>query len=144
MRGRTDRIDEPAKALAFVEEEETEMNTWLQVVEQPHLKTNRPPFRPGDTVRVHVRVVEDRDTDKPRVRIQPFEGVVIRRTGRGLGETFTVRRVSHNVGLERTFLVHSDSLEKIEIRRYGKVRRARLHYLRHRVGKATRIKERRR
>jgi large subunit ribosomal protein L19 len=120
------------------------MKAWMQAVEEPHLKKDRPPFGPGDTVRVHVRVVEDRGTDRSRERVQPFEGVVIKRGGRGIGETFIVRRVSHNVGVERTFFLHSDNIDKIEVRRHGKVRRARLYYLRDRVGKATRIAERRR
>ena len=120
------------------------MNPLIQAVEEPHLKKDRPQFGPGDTVRVSVRVVEDKESDKPRVRVQDFEGVVLKRCGHGIGETFTVRRVSHNVGVERTFMLHSDNIEGIDIRRYGKVRRARLYYLRERVGKATRIKERRR
>jgi len=120
------------------------MNRLIQAVEEKYLKKDRPNFGPGDTVRVNVKVVEDKESGKPRVRLQAFEGVVLKRGGRGMGETFTVRRVSHNVGVERTFLLHSDSIENIEVKRYGKVRRARLYYLRDRVGKATRIKERRR
>lgn len=120
------------------------MNPLIQAVEKQYLKPDRPDFGPGDTVRVTVKVVEDKETGKPRVRSQAFEGVVLKRGGRGVGETFTVRRVSHNVGVERTFLLHSDNIEHIEVKRYGKVRRARLYYLRERTGKATRIKERRR
>lgn len=109
----------------------------LKAVEQEYMKKDIPPFRPGDTVRVHVKVIEGN-----RERTQIFEGIVIRRRGSGLNETFTVRRVSYGVGVERTFPVHSPRLEKIEIVRRGKVRRARLYYLRDRMGKAARIKER--
>lgn len=109
----------------------------LKTVEQDYLKKEIPPFRPGDTVRVHVKVVEGN-----RERTQMFEGIVIRRRGSGLNETFTVRRVSYGVGVERTFPVHSPRLDKIEVVRRGRVRRARLYYLRDRVGKAARIRER--
>ena len=99
-----------------------------------------PPFGPGDTVRVHAKVVEG-----SRERIQVFEGVVIRRRGGGINENFTVRRIaSHGIGVERTFLLHSPRLEKIEVVRYGKVRRAKLYYLRGLTGRAARISERRR
>lgn len=106
---------------------------------QEQLKQDLPAFRPGDTVRVHVKVIEGQ-----RERIQIFEGVVIRRRGTGISETFTVRKVSYGVGVERTFPVHSPKIDKIEIVRHGKVRRAKLYYLRDRVGKAARIKEIRR
>ncbi|HHW41436.1 MAG TPA: 50S ribosomal protein L19 [Syntrophomonadaceae bacterium] len=109
----------------------------LRTVEQDYLKKEIPPFRPGDTVRVHVKVIEGN-----RERTQVFEGIVIRRRGSGLNETFTVRRVSYGVGVERTFPVHSPRLDKIEVVRKGRVRRARLYYLRDRVGKAARIRER--
>ncbi len=109
----------------------------LKTVEQDYLKKEIPPFRPGDTVRVHVKVVEGN-----RERTQMFEGIVIRRRGSGLNETFTVRRVSYGVGVDRTFPVHSPRLDKIEVVRRGRVRRARLYYLRDRVGKAARIRER--
>ncbi len=109
----------------------------MKMVEQDYIKKDVPPFRPGDMVRVHVKVVEG-----GRERTQIFEGTVIRRRGSGLGETFTVRRISYNVGVERTFPVHSPRLEKIEVVKRGRVRRARLYYLRERVGKATRIRER--
>jgi large subunit ribosomal protein L19 len=109
----------------------------MKFVEQDYLKKDIPDFRSGDTVRVHVRVIEG-----GRERIQVFEGTVIRRRGSGLNETFTVRRVTHGVGVERTFPVHSPRLAKIEIMRKGRVRRARLYYLRKRVGKAARIRER--
>ncbi|HZK18918.1 MAG TPA: 50S ribosomal protein L19 [Clostridia bacterium] len=109
----------------------------IHIVEKEYLKDEVPKFRPGDTVRVHVKVVEG-----TRERIQIFEGVVIRRRGSGLGETFTVRRVSYGVGVERTFPVHSPMIAKIEVVRFGKVRRARLYYLRKLHGKAARIRER--
>lgn len=108
----------------------------IQTLEQEQIKKGIPDFRPGDTVRVHVKVVEG-----GRERIQVFEGVVIRRRGGGLGETFTVRRVSYGVGVERTFPVNSPRIDKIEISRRGLVRRARLYYLRRLQGKAARIKE---
>jgi large subunit ribosomal protein L19 len=109
----------------------------MKMVEQGYLKKDIPNFRSGDTVRVHVKVIEG-----GRERTQVFEGTVIRRRGSGLNETFTVRRVTHGVGVERTFPVHSPRLAKIEIMRKGRVRRARLYYLRKRVGKAARIRER--
>jgi large subunit ribosomal protein L19 len=97
-----------------------------------------PELRPGDTVRVHAKVVEG-----TRERIQVFEGLVIRVTGGGLRQNFTVRRVTHGVGVERTFLVHSPRVDRIEVLRHGQVRQARLYYLRGKVGKDARIKERR-
>jgi large subunit ribosomal protein L19 len=109
----------------------------MKMVEQDYLKKDIPSFRPGDTVRVYVKVVEG-----GRERIQVFEGTVLRRRGSGLSETFTVRRVTYGVGVERTFLVHSPRLDKIEVKKRGRVRRARLYYLRDRVGKAARIRER--
>lgn len=109
----------------------------IRSVEDEQMKTDMTAFRPGDTVRVHVRVVEGE-----RQRIQMFEGVVIRRRGSGLSETFTVRRVSYGVGVERTFPVHSPRVARVEVLRRGKVRRARLFYLRKRRGKAARIKDR--
>ena len=112
---------------------------WIMEALQKEQKRNDlPAFRPGDTVRVLVKVVEGN-----RERIQPYEGVVIRRRGGGLNETFTVRRVSYGVGVERTFLANSPRLERVELVRRGKVRRSRLYYLRKLVGKAARIKERR-
>lgn len=110
----------------------------LKSVEQEYLKKELPSFRAGDTVRVYVKVIEG-----TRERTQMYEGTVIRRRGSGLNETFTVRRVSYGVGVERTFPVHSPRLDKIEVVRRGRVRRARLYYLRERVGKAARIRERR-
>lgn len=110
----------------------------VDLVEKSRLRDDVPDFRPGDTVKVHVRVVEG-----SRSRIQVFEGVVIRRQGGGLRETFTVRKVSFGVGVERTFPVHSPVIDQIELTRRGKVRRAKLYYLRDRVGKKARIKEKR-
>lgn len=110
----------------------------IQAIEKEQMVQDLPSFRPGDTVKVHFKVVEG-----GRERVQVFEGIVIRRRGRGLGETFTVRRVTYGVGVERTFPLHSPRIDKIEIVRRGKVRRARLYYLRSLVGKAARIKEKR-
>ncbi|WP_195852185.1 50S ribosomal protein L19 [Aerococcus mictus] len=103
------------------------------------LRSDIPDFRPGDTVRVHARVVEGE-----RERIQFFEGVVLARKGQGISETFTVRKVSNGVGVERIWPVHTPRVAKIEVIRQGKVRRAKLYYLRDRHGKAARIAERRR
>ena len=108
------------------------------VVEQEYLRSDVPDFRPGDTVRVHVRVVEGE-----RERVLVFEGVVIRRRGSKLSETFTVRKVSFGVGVERTFPIHSPMIAKIEVVTRGDVRRAKLYYLRSRVGKKAKVKERR-
>lgn len=110
----------------------------ISVLEQEQLRDDIPAFRPGDTVKVHVKVVEGN-----RERIQIFEGVVIGRQNGGVRETFTVRRISYGVGVERTFLVHSPRLAKIEVVRRGIVRRAKLNYLRGLTGKAARIRERR-
>ncbi len=110
----------------------------IQALEQEQLRTDIPAFRPGDTVRVHAKVVEGN-----RERIQVFEGVVINRKSSGVRETFTVRRISYGVGVERTFPVHSPRVDKIEVMRRGIVRRAKLYYLRNLTGKAARIKERR-
>ncbi len=107
-------------------------------IEQPFLRTDIPQFRPGDTVKVHVRVVEGN-----RERVQVFQGVVIRRSGGGIRETFTVRKISFGVGVERTFPVHSPSIAKFELVHHGRVRRAKLYYLRDLRGKKARIKERR-
>jgi len=108
----------------------------VQSLEQEQIKKDIPDFKPGDTVKVHVKVIEGN-----RERIQVFEGVVIRRRGGGLSETFTVRRVSYGVGVERTFPLHSPKIDRIEVVRRGKVRRARLYYLRALRGKKARIKE---
>ena len=108
------------------------------LVDRAYLRTDLPEFRPGDTVKVHVRVVE-----AGRERVQVFQGVVIRRQGGGLQETFTARKISFGVGVERTFPVHSPSIAKLEVVSRGRVRRAKLYYLRERRGKKARIKERR-
>jgi large subunit ribosomal protein L19 len=108
------------------------------LIEQPFLRTDLPEFRPGDTVKVHVRVVEGN-----RERVQVFQGVVIRRAGGGVRESFTVRKISFGVGVERTFPVHSPSIAKLELVQRGRVRRAKLYYLRDLRGKKARIKERR-
>ncbi|MEW6661251.1 MAG: 50S ribosomal protein L19 [Bacillota bacterium] len=110
----------------------------MRSIEAAQLKKDVPDMRPGDTVKVYVKVKEGN-----RERLQMFEGVVIRRRGSGMNETFTVRRVSYGVGIERTFPANSPRIDKIEIVRRGKVRRARLYYLRDLVGKAARIRERR-
>ncbi len=111
----------------------------IDVIEQEQLRSDYPQFGAGDTVRVHVKVVEGANE-----RIQIFEGVVLRRMGGGIQENFTVRKISQGVGVERTWPINSPRIEKIEVIRQGKVRRARLYYLRERSGRAARIKERRR
>jgi large subunit ribosomal protein L19 len=113
------------------------MNT-TDLVEQSYLRKGLPLFRPGDTIKVHARVVEGN-----RERVQVFQGVVIRRSGGGLRETFTVRKISFGVGVERTFPLHSPSIAKLEVVQRGRVRRAKLYYLRDLRGKKARIKERR-
>jgi large subunit ribosomal protein L19 len=113
------------------------MNT-LDALDADSLRDDIPDFRPGDSVKVHVRVVEG-----TRSRIQVFQGVVIRRQGGGIRETFTVRKVSFGVGVERTFPVHTPVVEKIEVVTRGDVRRAKLYYLRELRGKAAKIKEKR-
>jgi len=110
----------------------------LRVIEAPFLKDGLPDFRAGDTVRVHVKVVEGN-----KERIQVFQGVVIGRKGGGIRETFTARKVSGGVGVERVFPLHSPSIDRIEVVRRGRVRRAKLYYLRDLQGKAARIRERR-
>ena len=114
------------------------MSKLIDQIDQASLRTDVPAFRPGDTVKVHVKVVEGN-----RSRIQVFAGVVISRSGDGLRESFTVRKVSFGVGVERTFPVHSPIIDKIEIDRRGDVRRAKLYYLRDLRGKAAKIKEKR-
>ena len=109
-----------------------------KLIDRDSLRDDIPEFRPGDTLKVHVRVVEG-----TRERVQVFQGVVIRRQGSGLHETFTVRKVSFGVGVERTFPVHAPTIAKIEVESYGDVRRAKLYYLRDLHGKAAKIKERR-
>jgi large subunit ribosomal protein L19 len=108
------------------------------LVDRAQLRDDVPHFAPGDTLKVHVRVVEGN-----RERTQVFQGVVIRRQGSGLHETFTVRKVSFGVGVERTFPVHSPTLAKVEVATRGDVRRAKLYYLRDRIGKAAKVKEKR-
>jgi len=110
----------------------------LAVVDREGLRSKVPVFTPGDTVRVHIKV-----TEGGRERIQAFEGVVIARKGGGRRETFTVRRVSHGIGVERAFPLHSPRVERIDVVRRGKARRAKLYFLRGKVGKAARIKEQR-
>jgi large subunit ribosomal protein L19 len=110
----------------------------IRQIESEQMKKDLPNATPGDTVRVHVKVVEG-----TRERTQVFEGVIIKRQGGGLRETFTVRRISYGVGVERTFPLHSPKIEKLEVMRHGIVRRAKLYYLRKLTGKAARIKERR-
>jgi len=111
---------------------------FIQAIEREQMRQDLPDFRPGDTVKVHAKVVEGN-----RERIQVYEGVTIRKRGGGLGATFTVRRITYGVAVERTFLLHSPRIDKVEIVRKGRVRRARLYYLRGRVGKAARIREKR-
>jgi large subunit ribosomal protein L19 len=113
------------------------MNT-TDLIEQPFLRNDIPEFRPGDSVKVHVRVVEGN-----RERVQVFQGVVIRRSGGGIRETFTVRKISFGVGVERTFPLHSPSIARLELVQRGRVRRAKLYYLRDLRGKKARIRERR-
>lgn len=112
------------------------MSDKIAEITKEQLKTDLPDFRPGDTVKVHVKVIEG-----TRERIQIFEGVVIKRRGSGISETFTVRKISYGVGVERTFPVHSPKIANLEVVRRGKVRRAKLYYLRNLRGKAARIKE---
>src|SRR6476469_6436816 len=114
------------------------MSKVIETLERAQLRDNIPQFKAGDTVRVHFRVIEGQ-----RQRIQVFEGVVIKRQGSGARETFTVRKQSFGVGVERTFPLHSPKIEKLEIAARGDVRRAKLYYLRGRVGKAARVAERR-
>jgi len=117
-------------------EELKTMQQLIQEITKEQLRTDLPSFRPGDTVRVHVKVIEG-----TRERIQLFEGVVIKRRGGGISETFTVRKVSYGVGVERAFPVHTPKIAKLEVIRRGKVRRAKLYYLRNLRGKKARIKE---
>ena len=116
--------------------ERKDMSNIITEITKEQLRTDVPSFRPGDTVKVHVKVVEG-----TRERIQLFEGVVIKRRGGGVSETFTVRKISYGVGVERTFPVHTPKIAKLEVVRKGKVRRAKLYYLRNLRGKAARIKE---
>ena len=114
------------------------MNPLIQSLTEGQLRTDIPSFRPGDTVRVHAKVVEGN-----RERIQIFEGVVIARKGAGISENYTVRKISNGVGVERIFPIESPNIDSIEVNKRGKVRRAKLYYLRELTGKAARIKEKR-
>src|SRR5881227_3518980 len=114
------------------------MHRIIQDLEQRQLRSDRPRFKPGDTVRVHFQVIEGQ-----RRRVQVFEGIVIKRQGAGARETFTVRKQSFGVGVERTFPVHSPKIEKIDVTAIGDVNRAKLYYLRGRVGKKARVREKR-
>ena len=114
-------------------------NQLIEKITASQLRDDIPEFRAGDTVRVHAKIVEG-----TRERIQIFQGVVIKRHGAGFSATYTVRKISNGVGVERTFPVHSPRVAKIEVVRYGRVRRAKLYYLRERTGKSARIPERRR
>src|SRR5271155_3843589 len=114
------------------------MHTAIAELEKVQVRADIPAFRPGDTLKVHVKVTEGN-----RSRIQVFQGIVIRRSGGGVRETFTVRKVSYGVGVERTFPVHSPTIAKIEVDSRGDVRRAKLYYLRGLSGRAAKIKERR-
>lgn len=113
------------------------MNPLIEAITNEQLRDDIPDFRPGDSVRVHAKIVEG-----SRERIQIFEGIVIKRRGQGISETYTVRKVSNGVGVERTFPVHSPRVAKLEVTRQGRVRRAKLYYLRNLTGKAARISER--
>ena len=114
------------------------MNRVIEKVEESQLRKDVPEFRPGDTLRVHVRIRES-EGGKEKERIQPFEGVVIKRRGRNTSATFTLRRVSFGIGVERIFPLHSPTISTIEVVQRGRVRRAKLYYLRGRKGKAARI-----
>jgi large subunit ribosomal protein L19 len=112
------------------------MSNIIERIDREQMRHDMPDFRPGDSVRVHIRIIEGN-----KERVQVFEGVVIRRRRGNMGATFSVRKISHGVGVEKTFALHSPRLEKVEIVSRGKVRRARLYYLRELRGKAARIKE---
>ncbi len=126
----------PPMTCGIGEEADTAMANLIDTLDSASLRTDVPAFRPGDTVNVHVRVIEGN-----RSRVQQFKGVVIRRQGAGVSETFTVRKVSFSVGVERTFPVHTPIVEKIELVTRGDVRRAKLYYLRELRGKKAKIKE---
>jgi large subunit ribosomal protein L19 len=112
------------------------MSSIIDRIDREQMRYDMPDFRPGDTVKVHIRIIEGN-----KERVQIFEGMVIRRRRGNMGATFTVRKISHGVGVEKTFALHSPRLEKVEILARGKVRRSRLYYLRELRGKAARIKE---
>ena len=113
------------------------INPIIEKITSSQLRNDIPDFRPGDTVRVHALIVEGE-----RERVQLFEGLVIKRRGQGISETYTVRKISNGVGVERTFPIHTPRVQKIEVLRQGKVRRAKLYYIRKLSGKAARIQER--
>lgn len=115
------------------------VNPLIAKITESQLRNDIPDFRAGDSVRVHARIVEG-----SRERIQIFEGVVIKRRGEGISETYTVRKISNGIGVERTFPLHTPRVDKIEVTRHGRIRRAKLYYLRALHGKAARIPERRR
>ncbi len=124
------------------------MSNIMKEVEKQFMRDDVPDFGPGDTIKVWLRIKELKEDPRTKkvvekVRLQPFEGVVIRRRGSGLNETFTVRKVTQGIGIEKIIPVHSQVYERIDVLRRGKVRRARIYYLRERRGKAARIKERR-
>jgi len=110
----------------------------IKKIQLENMKAEPPKFNVGDTVKVHVKVIEGK-----KERIQIFEGIVLKKQNGGVGETFTVRKISSGFGVERTFLIHSPKIEKVDVVRRGKVRRAKLNYLRDRVGKAAKVKEKR-
>jgi large subunit ribosomal protein L19 len=112
------------------------MSNIIERIDREQMRYDMPDFRPGDSIKVHIRIIEGN-----KERVQIFEGVVIRRRRGNMGATFTVRKISHGVGVEKTFALHSPRLEKVEIVSRGKIRRARLYYLRDLRGKAARIKE---
>ncbi len=122
------------------------MDALIRKVEEKFMKKDVPDFKAGDTVRVHVKITELKEDPKTRklvekTRIQPFEGLVLERRGSGLSETFTVRRVTQGIGVERTFPIHSPFIEKIEVIRRGKVRKSKIFWIREKKGKKARIKE---
>ena len=122
------------------------MDTLIRKIEEKFMKKDVPDFKAGDTVRVHVKITELKEDPKTRklvekTRIQPFEGLVLERRGSGLSETFTVRRVTQGIGVERTFPIHSPFIEKIEVIRRGKVRKSKIFWIREKKGKKARIKE---
>ncbi len=124
------------------------MNQKIFEIEKEYLKKDIPQFGPGDLLRVYMRITELKEDTKTKklvekVRVQPFEGIVIRRRGRGINETFTLRKITQGIGIEKTFPLHSPLIEKIEVKRKGKVRRAKLYYLREKIGKKAKIKEKR-
>jgi large subunit ribosomal protein L19 len=113
----------------------------IHSIEEAHLKKQVPAFKAGDTLRVQIKVVEISKDGKPRERLQAFEGVCIERKHSGINETFTLRKISHGVGVERTLLIHSPMIDSIDVVRRGDVRKAKLFYLRTKIGKAAKVKE---